>query len=66
MRRAYSRDTVKGWFRVFHTMMRDAMAALHLRIGPGDESGTLAVPLHVEAARRYFSNAGPLDYAPAR
>jgi hypothetical protein len=31
VRRSYSRDTVQGWFRVFRTMTRDAMAALELQ-----------------------------------
>jgi len=33
-RRAYSSDTVKGWFRVFRTMTRDAMATLNLQRDP--------------------------------
>jgi integrase len=47
VRRAYSRDTVKGWFRVFRTMTRDAMAALGLhrdptlRITMPEESGVV-------------------------
>jgi len=33
-RRAYTRDTVSGWFRVFRTMTRDAMATLRLERDP--------------------------------
>ncbi|HEY0252741.1 MAG TPA: site-specific integrase [Kofleriaceae bacterium] len=34
VRRPYSSDTVKGWFRVFVTMTRDAMAILNLQRDP--------------------------------
>jgi Phage integrase, N-terminal SAM-like domain len=34
MRRSYSRSTVLGWFRVFRTMTRNAMAALGLQRDP--------------------------------
>jgi integrase len=41
VRRAYSRDTVLGWFRVFRTMTRDAMAALEL---PRDPTLRITMP----------------------
>ncbi|HSR99695.1 MAG TPA: site-specific integrase [Kofleriaceae bacterium] len=41
VRRAYSRDTVKGWFRVFRTMTRDAMALLEL---PRDPTLRITLP----------------------
>jgi integrase len=41
VRRSYSRDTVKGWFRVFRTMTRDAMATLEL---PRDPTLRITMP----------------------
>lgn len=41
VRKPYVRDTVAGWFRVFRTMTRDAMAALNL---PRDPSLRIALP----------------------
>ena len=41
VRRSYSRDTVKGWFRVFRTMTRDAMALLEL---PRDPTLRITMP----------------------
>jgi integrase len=41
VRRAYTRDTVAGWFRVFRTMTRDAMAALQL---PRDSTLRIVLP----------------------
>jgi len=40
-RRAYTRDTVAGWFRVFRTMTRDAMATLGL---PRDPTLRIVLP----------------------
>jgi integrase len=41
VRRSYSRDTVLGWFRVFRTMTRDAIAALEL---PRDPTLRITMP----------------------
>jgi integrase len=41
VRRSYSRDTVQGWFRVFRTMTRDAIAALEL---PRDPTLRITMP----------------------
>jgi integrase len=41
VRRSYSRDTVQGWFRVFRTMTRDAMATLEL---PRDPTLRITIP----------------------
>jgi integrase len=41
VRRSYSRDTVQGWFRVFRTMTRDAMATLEL---PRDPTLRITLP----------------------
>lgn len=52
VRRAYTRDTVAGWFRVFRTMTRDAMAALQLPRDP-----TLRIVLPEASADDEESNA---------
>jgi hypothetical protein len=52
VRRAYTRDTVAGWFRVLRTMTRDAMAALQLPRDP-----TLRIVLPEESVDDEESNA---------
>jgi integrase len=52
VRRSYSRDTVKGWFRVFRTMTRDAMALLELPRDP-----TLRITMPEERGEEDAANA---------
>lgn len=52
VRKAYTRDTVAGWFRVFRTMTRDAMVALSLTRDP-----TLRIVLPEASADDDESNA---------
>jgi integrase len=52
VRRSYSRDTVKGWFRVFRTMTRDAMALLELPRDP-----TLRITMPEERGEEDEANA---------
>jgi hypothetical protein len=55
VRRSYSRDTVRGWFRVFRTMTRDAMAALELQRDP-----TLRITMPEESCEEDEANSlGP-------
>jgi len=74
VRRSYSRDTVQGWFRVFRTMTRDAIAALELprdptlRItmpedtGDGDEANSLS-PAQLAAFLTAMRTNYPQHYA---
>jgi integrase len=52
VRRSYSRDTVRGWFRVFRTMTRDAMAALELQRDP-----TLRITMPEESCEEDEANS---------
>ena len=52
VRKPYTRDTVAGWFRVFRTMTRDAMATLALPRDP-----TLRIALPEASADEEESNA---------
>ena len=52
VRRSYSRDTVRGWFRVFRTMTRDAMAALELQRDP-----TLRITMPEESCEKDEANS---------
>ena len=54
-RRAYSRHSIQGWFRVLRTMTRDAMASLDL---PRDPTLRISFP---EADEREDSNALTID-----
>lgn len=51
-RRTYSSDTVKGWFRVFRTMTRDAMVMLNLQRDP-----TLRISIPDDGGGRDEANA---------
>jgi integrase len=62
VRRSYSRDTVRGSFRVFRTMTRDAMAALELQRDPTLRANSLS-PAQLAAFLTAMRTRYPQHYA---
>jgi integrase len=74
VRKAYTRDTVAGWFRVFRTMTRDAMLALSLTRDPtlrivlpeasaDDEEANALTPPELAAFLEAMKHDYPQHYA---